>query len=131
MEQNVIAGQMPGVDHSSIQAVSGETEILFSINTNQVYNSETGLGNMFFENPPENKKLVRLQICRMDSGESIYESGLIKPGYYIEKEKLDIVPAVGDYPCQAYVYGYRMDNEEYIGKVQTDIMVSVQLPFKE
>lgn len=126
MERDVIAGQMPGVDHNNVQAQAGETEILFSINTNQVFEHVTGRGNILFENPAENQKLVRLQICRLDNGESIYESGLIKPGYYIAEETLDTVPEAGDYPCKAYVYGYRQNNHEYIGKVETDIIVSVQ-----
>lgn len=126
LERDAVAGQMPGVDHNNVQAQAGETEILFSINTNQVFAGETGDGNILFENPAENQKLVRLQICRLDNGESIYESGLIKPGYYIAREKLDTVPEPGDYPCKAYVYGYKLDNYEYIGKVETDIIVSVQ-----
>ena len=109
-----------------IPAQVEETEILFSINTNQVFAADTGKGNILFENPAENQKLVRLEICRLDSGESIYESGYIKPGYYIAEETLDTVPEPGDYPCKAYVYGYRQNNYEYIGKVETDIIVSVQ-----
>ena len=125
MERDAVAGHMPGADHNNVHAQAGETEILFSINTNQAFAGDTGTGDLLFENPAENQKLVRLQICRLDNGESIYESGLIKPGYYIAREKLDIVPERGDYPCKAYVYGYRPDNYEYIGKVETDIIVSV------
>lgn len=126
MERDVVAGQMPGADHNNVQAQVEETEILFSINTNQVFAADTGKGNILFENPAENQKLVRLEICRLDSGESIYESGYIKPGYYIAEETLDTVPEPGDYPCKTYVYGYRQNNYEYIGKVETDIIVSVQ-----
>lgn len=125
MERDAVAGHMPGADYNNVHAQAGETEILFSINTNQAFAGDTGTGNLLFENPAENQKLVRLQICRLDNGESIYESGLIKPGYYIARETLDIVPEQGDYPCKAYVYGYKPDNYEYIGKVETDIIVSV------
>lgn len=126
MERDAVAGQMPGVNHDGAQTQAEEWEILFSININQVFENENGTGYIWFENPVENNKFARLQICRLDNGESLYESGLIKPGYYIAEEKLDVVPEAGEYACKAYIYGYRLGDCEYIGKVETDIVVSVQ-----
>lgn len=52
------------------------------------------------ENKPENGNSARVQIVRSATGEVLYESGLIDPGYYVEYINLNIELREGWYPCR-------------------------------
>ncbi len=130
LERNTIAGEMPGKTQAAspgeAQRAVAENEIVFSINTNPVFSGSPKRGNVMFENPLENQKRTRVEICRDDNGDVIYESGTLLPGNYIGQAELDMELTPGEYPCTAFVYGYGQKDRQYIGKVSARIVVTVQ-----
>ncbi|MGL5437026.1 MAG: hypothetical protein ACRDBO_16890 [Lachnospiraceae bacterium] len=64
-------------------------------------------------------------IMRDATGEVVYESGLLDPGYYIEEIKLDSNLRKGYYPCTV-VWDFYTENEEYAGETAWKIVVIIQ-----
>lgn len=129
MEPNAVLGIMPGKTDDEIRAELArqvdEKTIAFSINAEPVYESGGSKGNILFENPQSNKKLTRLEVYRDDTEELIYETGLMEPGSYVPEAKLSKELKKGDYACTAYIYGYRLKTEKYLGKVAAGLTVHV------
>lgn len=130
MEPNAVVGAMPGKTDEQIQEELNrkveEKMIAFSINSHPVYPDGRTAGNILFENPSSNNKLTKMELYRDDTGEKIYETGLLRPGSYVPEAKLDQNLPVGDYTCTAYIYAYRLEDESYIGKVAAGITITVQ-----
>ncbi|WP_195267203.1 hypothetical protein [Eubacterium sp. 1001713B170207_170306_E7] len=59
--------------------------------------SSTGVLAVQFENPEGNPCTFQIDLVLEDTGETIYQSGLFKPGTGIRNPKLDKVPAPGSY----------------------------------
>lgn len=130
MEPNAVVGAMPGKTDEQIQEELNrkveEKMIAFSINSHPVYPDGKTAGNILFENPSSNNKLTKMELYRDDTGEKIYETGLLRPGSYVPEAKLDKNLEAGDYTCTAYIYAYRLGDETYIGKVAAGITITVQ-----
>lgn len=130
MEPNAVVGAMPGKTDEQIQEELNrkveEKMIAFSINSHPVYPDGRTAGNILFENPSSNNKLTKMELYLDDTGDKIYETGLLRPGSYVPEAKLDKNLASGDYTCTAYIYAYRLEDESYIGKVAAGITITVQ-----
>lgn len=129
LEPNAVVGTMPGKTKEQIEAELtqkvSETEVAFSINANPVFESDTGRGNLLFENPKSNKKLTRVEVIRDDTGEMLYKSGLLEPGSYIPEVSLLEKLEAGSYTCTATIYAYKLSDESFIGKVAAGITLTV------
>ena len=66
-----------------------------------------------------------LELYRDDTNELIYKTGLLDPGSYVPEAKLDKFLEKGNYDCTAYIYAYKLDTEEYLGKVAAGVTVHV------
>lgn len=69
-----------------------------------------------------------VSILRDATGELLYESGRIDPGFYIEKIRLDSRLQKGYYPCTA-VWSFYAENggrDEYIGETAWKLAVVVE-----
>lgn len=130
LEPNAVVGTMPGKSQEQIEAELTqqvkEKEVAFSINANPVFPSGTEKGNILFENPRSNGKLTRVEVIRDDTGELLYQSGLLEPGSYIPEAGLLVDLDAGTYTCTATIYAYRLADESYIGKVAAGLTVSVE-----
>ncbi len=130
MEPNAVVGMMPGKSPEQIQEELdrkvAENMIAFSINAKPVFPSGKGKGNILFENPASNEKLTRMELCRDDTGEVIYETGLMEPGSYVPEDTLDMELPAGEYACTAYIYAYRQSDESFIGKVAAGVTVMIE-----
>ncbi len=67
----------------------------------------------------------RVTIMRDATGEVIYQSGLLEPGYYIEEIYLTTDLRNGYYPCTA-VWDFYTEDEEYAGETAWKIVVIIQ-----
>lgn len=130
MEPNAVVGMMPGKTQEQIEEELnrqvGEKMIAFSINSAPVFASGAAEGDILFENPGSNNKLTKLEIYRDGTEELVYSTGLLQPGSYVPQDKLDKQLAPGSYACTAYIYAYKQESEEYIGKVAAGITITVQ-----
>ncbi len=71
-----------------------------------------------------------VRIVRDATGEVVYESGLIDPGYYIEEIHLTGGLKQGFYPCTA-VWNFYTQGEEYAGETAWKVVVIIKSADKE
>lgn len=129
-EDAAVAGVMPGKEKEQLQKELNrqvsENMIAMSINSTPVFPDGASKGNILFENPSRNGKLTRLKLYRDDTGELIYETGLLKPGSYVAEDMLDVRLKKGSYVCTAHVLAYRLEDQSYIGEIAVGITLIVE-----
>lgn len=130
-EANVTAGDIPGKSmeerQRELDSVVEEGMLAMSINATP---SGRGTGsdrsvNWLIENPSNQGKLIRVEIIRDDTGETVYETGAIRPGNYVESAPPDVSLPAGEYDCTARFYTYRLETEEYIGQAAARIRLVI------
>ena len=115
-------GLLPGVsDDEHITSVP-DGEIRYLINKRIVFEDKYSLGNIMLENPSSCNYDIKIVIFK-DDGEMIYTSPLVKPGQYLERDKLSTVLKSGEYNCSYSAQAYR--NGELQGEVSGIITVTV------
>jgi hypothetical protein len=123
-------GQLDGKSEAEIQAelnrVIEEGMFHISINTMPVFANGTAEGNLEIENVPGNRYDMVVQITLDDTGEQIYDSGLIEPNYHIQRDRLSVELAEGEYPATATFYAYDPETMEQIGNVAGQLTVIVR-----
>lgn len=101
-------GLLPGVEADVHITDVPDGEIRYLINKRITFEDKYSLGNVMLENPESCDYDIKFVIYR-DNGEMIYASPMIKPGQYLEKDKLSAVLNSGEYNCsysaQAYLNG--------------------------
>ena len=85
--------------------------------------SEDGKGDFKIENSGKNTCLIKVKIVL--GGETVYETGYIKPNQHIGEDILDSVPATGTYSAEAFFEGFDPHSEESIGSTKTALTVTV------
>ncbi len=82
-----------------------------------------GKGDFKIENSGKNSCLMKVKI--IVGGETVYETGYIKPNQHINIDTLDKVPTVGTYPAEAIFEGFDPNTEESIGATKADLTITV------
>ncbi|MEG0258091.1 MAG: hypothetical protein RR632_07295 [Christensenella sp.] len=125
-----LAGQLPGKSQEDIEKVLnqkvGEGMLNITINSAPVFENGTAEGNLNIENIPGNHYSIKVKITRDDTGDVIYESKLIDPGYYIELAKLGVDLEKGSYPSTAVFTAIDAKNGDEMGSAAAKITVGVQ-----
>mgnify|MGYP004561223005 FL=1 len=98
-------GILPDVDSDVHIKYVPEGEIRYLINKRIVFESSYSLGNVMLENPEACGYDIKFIVYK-DDGEMIYTSPLIKPGQYLEKDKLSAVLSPGEYNCSYSAQAY-------------------------
>jgi hypothetical protein len=97
-------------------------EIRYLINKNVYFDSYYSKGNLMFENPESSEYDIKFVIADA-SGDQIYDSPYIKPGQYLESDKLSKYVKPGVYSCVYHARAYQ--NGEYCGEVSGSLTVTV------
>lgn len=97
--------------------VSMEREIFFEVG------NDTGEARI--SNGEDSLFASTVTLVRDATGEVIYQSGLIEPGHYIEKIRLESKLQKGQYPCTA-IWGFYTQDDEYIGEMAWKTVVVVK-----
>jgi hypothetical protein len=122
-------GQLDNKTDEEIQAeldrVVEENMFHIAINGFPVFETGTSEGNLEIENVPNNHYSMDVQIALSDTGELIYESGLIEPNYHIQSDTLSKALEAGEYPCTATFKAYDTDTKQEIGSTGCEITVYV------
>ena len=82
-------------------------------------------GEARIANDEESALSCKATIVRDATGEVIYQSDLIEPGYYIEDIHLSGGLRQGFYPCTA-VWSFYTQNEEYAGETAWKVIVIIE-----
>lgn len=132
MEPNVVVGPMGDCSREELEAMLAERVdegmIAFSLNTQIVLEGPGAEAPILFENPANNGKLLKLAIARDDTGETVYETGFLAPGSYVEDDGLDVRLDPGSYACTATISSYREDTKRLLGQAAAEVTVTVQNP---
>lgn len=100
----------------NMQYISLERQIYFE--------SAQAKGAARISNDSKSELHCQVTVVRDATGEVLYESGLLEPGYYIEEIRLKGSLKKGYYPCTA-VWSFYSANEEYAGETAWKIVVVV------
>lgn len=128
-DPNAAVGQLEGKTQEEIQAELDRIveEGMFNISIASTVQLEDGTSEaeLRIENVPNNPYLMKVEITRDDTGDTIYTSGLIEPNHHIQKAKLDVDLDAGDYPCTAVFYAHDKEDEHLIGQAAAKLTVQV------
>lgn len=128
---NAVVGA-PGMTDQEIQdALSAKLDdkmISFSLNTEPVFENGSAEGRLLLVSNPSNSNNLQFIIRRDDTGETVYDSQMLSPNTYIEKDVLQTeepLPA-GEYPCTATILLLKAETYEQLGKVEAALTIIVQ-----
>lgn len=93
-------------------------KIAESINVNAA-----GGGDFKIENSGKNTCVMKVTLFLDDA--VIYQTGYIKPNQHIMTDRLDSVPAPGEYTVRAVFEGFDPNTEESIGQTETAVTLFV------
>ena len=77
------------------------------------------------ENIPANHHLMSVTLSRDDTGEVLYASGLIEPGYHIQAVPLETVLPGGSYTATALFTAYDLETEQPAGQAAARVRITV------
>ena len=77
------------------------------------------------ENIPANHHLMSVTLIRDDTGEVLYASGLIEPGYHIQAVPLETVLPGGSYTATALFTAYDLETEQPAGQAAARVRITV------
>ena len=125
-------GALPGKTAEQIEAMLNaqidETTVAFSINSEPVFESGEAEGELMIECPEVNLNNIRVTIARDDTGEQVYDSGILQPNSYIYSDSLQTkepLPA-GSYACTATVHLLDRDTDKEKGIAQAALVITIE-----
>ncbi|MEG0721432.1 MAG: hypothetical protein RR446_06760 [Lachnospiraceae bacterium] len=123
-------GILPGMSEEEVQqrlnTVVSEGMMNVSMNPHPVFLDGKSPGTLRIENIEQNHYSYQVSITLDDTGEEIYESGLLDPGYFIDEAKLSTALAKGEYPATARFLAYEGADEKPIGAAVVKISITVE-----
>lgn len=129
-DPNAQAGQAPYKSPEEIQAELDRVveEGMFNISIASVieFADGTSPGTAYIENVPGNRYLMQVALTLDDTGETVYESGVLKPDSFIDSITLtkDLEP--GTYPATATFTALEQDSLEDAGKAAAKLTLVVR-----
>lgn len=108
-----------------LQKAADESRFSFRINGNMSFEDGNKKGVMFIENPKENTCLLKVKITLDEDGRTLYETGYLKPGTGIGKDKLNEVLPAGEYEATAQFTAFDEDKKEN-GKALAGIHITIR-----
>lgn len=122
-------GQLRGKTNAEIQAELDRTveEGMFNISiasTIEFYNG-TSEGEFRIENVPGNQYYMSVQIVDDATGQTLLQTGMIKPNQHIWEHALDVNLGPGTYPCTAIFTAHDMETTDAVGQAAAKITIVV------
>lgn len=123
-------GLLPGMTEEQVREEMDRKvdESMFAIGINSRLEFEDGKseGLIRIENSPGNHYRMQVEMYRKDNDELIYQSGMIAPGAYIEKDKLDVELKKGEYPVKVIFHAYHKEQEDHVGQAELETLVIIK-----
>ena len=131
LEDNVKAklGQLEDKSNDEVRAaldeVIEEGSLRISINENPVFPNGESEGTLKIENHPNNHYNMRVIIKLNDTGEEIYNSGLMPVNSHIDTDKLERILDKGEYDAMATFTAYDIETNAEVGQAMAAVRLSV------
>lgn len=110
---------------AELQKKADESSFSFKINSNPEFENGQAEGTLYIENPVVNAYDMHIVITLDETGEKVYETGLIAPGQSIVRDALDVELAKGTYAATATVYAHDRKTGSEIGKTAAALQIEV------
>lgn len=123
-DPNVRVGSITG-STEDLDKIVDEGMLTFSINSTPVFESGTANGNLMIENSEINNNRFTVEITRDDTGETVYQSGALDPGQYVDDVPLDVALPAGEYACTATFSTYRLSDNSPIGQAAAGVTITI------
>lgn len=129
IDPNAVPGNFDGLSPEEIEKLLNEKveEGMMNIHmlVSPVFEDGKAMGNIGIYVEPQNREPQMVQIIRQDTGDILYQSGLIPIGSRIEKGRLKVDLGPGVYPCIARFHRINEETSEVLGIAEHEIMVTV------
>jgi len=118
-------GPLPGLELEREEAFP-EDEFHYLLNASPAFNKKGEKGSVYLENCDGNRADMQVVYTLEESGEEVYKSPLLPPGWSVQTDKLSQQLEPGEYEAIATVYVYPSANaEEYIALFEETIHIVV------
>ena len=129
---NATIGALPDKTNEEITAMLqqevDEKSVAFSIKYDPIFENGSAVGELKLESPGNNVNYIYFTIVIDETGQQIYESGLLAPNSYIYEDKLQTEEPLpkGVYSCTATIHLVDKDTMEEIGIAQAGLSLTIQ-----
>lgn len=103
-----------------------ESKFTLSIYPEATFKNGKSVGDIYIRNEVENAYPIAVEIVEDETGDVVYNSGAIQPGYEITEGKLSKNLAKGKYLCTANVSIYDQKTKKYRGQTAAEIQIEVE-----
>lgn len=103
-----------------------ESKFTLSIYPEAYFENGTAIGYIYIRNEVENAFPIAVEIVEEVSGDIVYESGAIQPGFEVTEGRLTKKLAKGKYQCTANVSIFDSKTEKYKGQTAAEIEIEVE-----
>lgn len=90
-----------------------------------IFGVEGGEADVRIENNITNRYVMQVSLYLDETGEEIYATDLIDPGYYIERTEFDVPLEAGEYTATAIFTALYPDTEEIVGTVGAQVKLYI------
>lgn len=130
-DEEALGGLLPGKSPTEIADLLNqkveEGMVDIGIAAEPVFEESGKKGKLGIENVPGNRYSLQVDLLLDETGEKLYSSGLIDPGYYIEYVALNRQMKNGDYKAIAVFTTYALDEtEEEIAKTKVNVLLHIR-----
>lgn len=108
-----------------MQKAADDSRFSFRINGNMSFETGSSKGVLFLENPKENTCLLKVKITLDQDGKVLYETGYLKPGTGIGRDRLKEALPKGEYKATARLTAYT-ESQKKIGKALAGIHITIR-----
>lgn len=126
---NADVGQLEGKTPEEIQAELNRVvdEGMFNISIAEVLSFPDGTseGDVRIENVPNNRYLMDVTVTLDETGEEVYESGILEPNHHITKGTLKVDLDKGTYPAKAVFTALDPETEAVVGQAAAEVTIMV------
>ena len=102
-----------------------EGSVQINMNSKLVFKDGKAKGYVRIVNSPNNHYKLVVEMIRKDTSETIYQTGAMDPGNYLEQDRLDVDLPKGDYPVSIHFRNYDRKSEQFVGEAVTENVVHI------
>lgn len=112
-EEEALSGKLAALPREDWQGALDELvekgQVLVSIDAEPVFEQNGKLGRIAIQNDPANQYSFQVTLIEDATGDVLYETGLIDPGYYLEYITLNKTLSAGDHAVTAVFTTYSIE----------------------